>query len=56
MEQYRHALVLLSEASNLMESAGDTLIAAHIATPLAMVEERLHSQDDVAKHGRPLQE
>ena len=41
VEQYRQALALLSEASDLMEAAGDTLIAAHIATPLAMVEDRL---------------
>ena len=54
MEQYRQALALLSEASDLMEAAGDTLIGAHIATPLAMVEERLQSQDDVAKQDRPL--
>jgi hypothetical protein len=46
----------LSEASDLMEALGDTLIAAHIATPLAMVEERLQSQDDVAKQDRPLHE
>jgi hypothetical protein len=39
-----------------MEALGDTLIAAHIATPLAMVEERLQSQDDVAKQDRPLHE
>ena len=56
MEQYRQALALLSKASDLMEALGDTLIAAHIATPLAMVEERLQSQDDVAKQDRPLHE
>ena len=54
MERYRHALALLSEVSDLMESIGDTLIAAHIATPLAMVEERIDAGDQVAKHGRPL--
>ncbi len=54
VEQYRHALALLTEASDLMETLGDTLIAAHIATPLAMVEDRLHPQGDVAKQDPPL--
>jgi hypothetical protein len=49
-------LVLLTEASDLMESVGDTLIAAHIATPLAMVEDRLHPPGDVEKQDRPLHE
>jgi hypothetical protein len=47
MNDYRRALTLLKEAAQLMDSAGDTLIAAHIATPLAMVEDRLHPKTDV---------
>ncbi|WP_269473574.1 hypothetical protein [Sphingomonas sp. HMP9] len=38
----------------MMESIGDTLIAAHIATPLAMVEERIGAGDEVTNQGRPL--
>ena len=56
MERYRHALALLTEASNLMDSVGDTLIAAHIETPLAMIEDRLSPKGDVASRGRPLLE
>ena len=56
VDRYRHALALLTEASDLMETIGDTLIAAHIATPLAMVEDSLHPPGDVAKQDRPLRE
>ncbi|SFO21807.1 hypothetical protein SAMN05428984_2861 [Sphingomonas sp. OK281] len=42
MNEYQRALTLLTEAADLMDSIGDTLIAAHISTPMALVEDRLH--------------
>ena len=55
VDRYQRALMLLTEASDLMETVGDTLIAAHISTPLAMIEDLLHPPGDVANQRRPLQ-
>ena len=41
MSEYRRALTLLQEAAQLMDSAGDTLIAAHIALPIDILQRRL---------------
>ena len=56
MEQYRLAWALMTEASDLMETLGDTLIAAQISTPLATIEDRIHANGDVAGQGGPLGE
>ncbi|MES3152130.1 hypothetical protein [Sphingomonas faeni] len=53
VKHYLHALALLREASDAMEAAGDTLIAAHIATPLALIEDRLYQHRGGAGHDRP---
>lgn len=53
MEPYLRALTLLQEAADVMESVGDTLIAAHIATPLALLEDRLSLHSDMANRDRP---
>lgn len=44
MDVYQHTLLLLEQAAALMESIDDSLIAAHIATPIALVEERVGEQ------------
>lgn len=41
MENYQHALSLLEEATRIMIDLGDTLVAAHIATPIDVIETRL---------------
>ena len=41
MNEYQDALTLLRRAAALMESVDETLITAHLATPLAMLEERV---------------
>jgi hypothetical protein len=55
VKEYLHALALLKEASALVESVGDTLVAAHIATPLTLLEDRLYPQDDTVPRDRPIQ-
>lgn len=56
VDRYRHALALLTEASDIMDALGDTLIVAHIATPMAMIEGRLHPEGGMANKDRPLHE
>ena len=46
LSEYARALALLEEAIDLMESVGDTLIAAHLTTPLGLVQDRLDSLGD----------
>ena len=41
MEAYLHVRSLLDEALRLLDSLGETLIAAHLATPIAMLDDRL---------------
>ena len=41
MKNYEHALSLLEEATRIMLAVGDTLVAAHIATPIDVIETRL---------------
>ena len=53
VETYLDALTLLREALAMMESVGDTLIAAHIATPLALLEDRLAAQNGMAERDGP---
>ena len=43
MNEYQDALALLRRAAGLMESVDETLITAHLATPLAMLEERVQA-------------
>ena len=52
MNEYRRALAMVTEAATLMDSIGDTLIAAHISTPLTLVADRLHPLDDVTDQDR----
>ncbi|WP_164913387.1 hypothetical protein [Sphingomonas sp. UV9] len=49
VETYLEALTLLREALAMMESVGDTLIAAHIATPLALLEDRVAARSDTTE-------
>ncbi len=53
VKNYLRAQALLKEASDVMEAAGDTLIAAHIATPLALVEARLYPQGGLMDRNSP---
>ncbi|MES3101168.1 hypothetical protein [Sphingomonas faeni] len=53
MKNYLRAQALLKEASAVMDAAGDTLIAAHIATPLALIEERLCRPDNLVNRNPP---
>jgi hypothetical protein len=53
MKEYLHAHALLKEAVDVAESVGDTLLAAHISTPLAMLEDRLYPHDDPTNLNRP---
>lgn len=46
LSEYARALSLLEEAMELMESLGDTLIAAHLTTPLDLIQDRLSSVED----------
>ncbi len=46
MEEYVRARALLVEASEIMDGIGDTLIAAHIATPIALLDTRLDPRED----------
>ncbi|WP_380778419.1 hypothetical protein [Sphingomonas sp. R86520] len=55
MKEYLHAHALLKEAADVAESVGDTLLAAHIATPLAMLEDRLYPHVDLTNRNRPAQ-
>lgn len=41
LDAYSQALHLLEEAVKIMETVGDTLIAAHISTPISLLEQRL---------------
>lgn len=49
METYLDALTLLREALAMMESVGDTLVAAHIATPLTLLEDRVAAHSGMAE-------
>ena len=53
VETYLDALALLREALAMMEAVGDTLIAAHIATPLALLEDRVAAQNGIAERDDP---
>ncbi len=53
VKNYLRAQALLKEASAVMDAAGDTLIAAHIATPLALIEERLCRPDNLVNRNPP---
>ncbi len=55
VKEYLHAHALLKEAADVAESVGDTLLAAHIATPLAMLEDRLYPHVDLTNRNRPAQ-
>ncbi|MCK8455951.1 hypothetical protein SPHN_04280 [Sphingomonas faeni] len=46
-------MTLLREALTMMESVGDTLVAAHIATPLALLEDRVAERTGMAKRDGP---
>ena len=50
MENYKHALSLLEEAARIMIDLGDTLVAAHIATPIDVIETRLIALHGTQKH------
>ncbi len=41
VKNYERALCLLEDAARLMDDAGDTLIAAHIALPIDILQRRL---------------
>ena len=41
VDVYLRARFLLREASDILEKAGETLIVAHIATPLALLDDRV---------------
>ncbi len=53
MPEYALALALLEEALQLMDDAGDTLIAAHLTTPLGLLQERLDSLQDPPRLTQP---
>jgi hypothetical protein len=48
VDLYRRAQTLLREASDIMETAGETLIVAHIATPLALLDDQVPSHSGTA--------
>lgn len=41
MKRYEEALALLQRVSALMEDSGETLIVAHLATPISLIEMRV---------------
>ena len=43
MTEYQDALALMRRAAALMDSVNETLITAHLATPLAMLEDRVQT-------------
>ncbi len=45
VESYLHIRGLLDEAMHLLDGLGETLIAAHVATPIALLTDRLDSFD-----------
>ncbi len=53
LQDYARALALIEEAVILMESAGDTLIAAHLTTPLGLVQDRLNMRKGPMRPARP---
>ena len=46
VESYLHIRALLDEAMHLLDGLGETLIAAHVATPIALLTDRLDSFDN----------
>ena len=46
MEPYLNVRALLDEALRLLDGLGETLIAAHLMTPIAVLDDRIDSLGD----------